>query len=371
MDKVKGPCGVFWVCGACDGRSATVSLLRRSIPNEVVNTLWQSARNHTLPHPRPCPACTHRMTEVPMTVEGHFMHLDVCTRCHFTWLDPHEFDALPKLPPPPTKPTLSPEAREKLALLEVASLREKADAQHAASGDAPSEDWKWLPGLLGMPVEMNAQPLTRIPWATWIAALLIALASGLAFFDLERVVNALGLIPAEAGRLGGATWITSFFIHGGIMHLVGNLYFFLVFGDNVEEFLGRGRFLLLLFAATLVGSLAHLLGDPRSAIPCIGASGGISGVIAYYALRFPQARIGYLTRPHYRYRRFYGHVFNRPRWVYLPAWGFFLFWLLLQFLGVWQQISGFSNVSALAHLGGAAVGLGFWVATSDLVKSRP
>jgi len=70
------------------------------------------------------------------------------------------------------------------------------------------------------------------------------------------------------------------------------LYFLIVFGDNVEDVLGKGRFLLLLLVAAIVGDVAHILAEHSSSTPCIGASGGISAVIAYYALRFPLAHIG-------------------------------------------------------------------------------
>ncbi len=90
---------------------------------------------------------------------------------------------------------------------------------------------------------------------------------------------------------------------------------------------------------------------PRGDVPSIGASGGISGLIAFYAFKFPHARLGFLLR--------FGFIFI-PKWIQFPAWCAFLFWLLLQFLGAFEQISGFSNVSSLAHLGGTAVGVALW-----------
>jgi membrane associated rhomboid family serine protease len=88
-------------------------------------------------------------------------------------------------------------------------------------------------------------------------------------------------------------------------------------------------------------------GDPRGEIPCIGASGGISGIITFYALQFPHARLGLFVRYH---------------WVNFPAWAALVLWAALQAVGVAQQLAGFSNVSALAHMGGAALGLLAWAA---------
>ena len=88
----------------------------------------------------------------------------------------------------------------------------------------------------------------------------------------------------------------------------------------------------------------------HSTAPSIGASGGISGIIAFYALEFPRARLGFLLRYYWRFG-----------WIQIPVWAAFALWILLQFFGVYAQVAGFSNVSALAHLGGTAVGLFFWL----------
>jgi membrane associated rhomboid family serine protease len=146
------------------------------------------------------------------------------------------------------------------------------------------------------------------------------------------------------------TFFSSFLLHGGILHLVGNLYFLIVFGDNVEDILGKTRYLLMIMLAAFVGDLAHILAEPSSTIPCIGASGGISAAIAYYALRFPRSHIGLIM--------FF-------RWIRLPVLVLFLLWVGEQFFGIYLQIAGFSNVSSLAHMGGAAVGFFFWFFTRN------
>jgi membrane associated rhomboid family serine protease len=167
---------------------------------------------------------------------------------------------------------------------------------------------------------------------------------------LRTAVGEFGFVPAEALRLGGLTWLTSFFLHGGILHLIGNLYFLLIFGDNVEDHLGRWRYLLLILAATLTGDLVHVLAAPQSTVPSIGASGGISGVIVFYALQFPKARLAFLFR-----------YFLYFRWLQIPAWAALVLWMLLQFFTAALQLSGLSNTAATAHLGGAAAGFLLWL----------
>jgi len=269
--------------------------------------------------------------------------LDACRTCTTVWFDPHEFDAVPE-GRVESADQLELRAREALARLQLEHLKE------TESDQAPDELWKTIPALFGFPVETQAPAVSGWPWLTWAVALAVTGVSLLAFGDLEGAVQQFGFVPAKALRYGGLTLLTSFFLHGGVFHLIGNLYFLLVFGDNVEDALGRARYALLLLGATLAGDLVHWLAAPDSAVPCVGASGGISGVIVFYALRFPQARLGVL----FRYWLYF-------RWIQMPAWVALGFWLVLQVLGVSLQLAGFSSVAATAHLGGAAAGFVAWL----------
>jgi membrane associated rhomboid family serine protease len=202
-----------------------------------------------------------------------------------------------------------------------------------------------------MPVEFDTAGQSRRPWATWTLCFLITFASAFAFTQLHEIVSRFGLIPSEATRMHGLTFLTSFFLHAGIFHLIGNMYFLFVFGDDVENFLRPFRYLLLIALSAFIGDLAHIAVNPNSQIPCIGASGGIAGVITFYALQFPQMRLGFLFR--------WGWVYFR--WIRLPAWFTLVLWILFQMIGAWEQIAGISPVSAVAHLGGAATGLVAWL----------
>jgi len=129
------------------------------------------------------------------------------------------------------------------------------------------------------------------------------------------------------------------------------MYFLLVFGDNVEDFLRPLRYLTLIALAAFIGDLAHIAVDPQSQIPCIGASGGIAGVITFYLLNFPLVRLEFLMR--------WGFVWFR--WIRLPAWSVFILWIFFQLIGALEQKAGMSSVSSFAHLGGAAVGVVAWL----------
>lgn len=356
LSRARNQLGTYWYCPGCTGRAVNLAVLRKAVAPEFVTRLWRTAVANAGRPGRSCPSCGFAMLEVPAPSAQVMLRLDVCKRCQFIWFDPHELESAPPNPEAQVSKgsestdNLPQAAREALALYEVRRLAEQAQHDDAEI----ALEWKTIPGMFGLPVEADDNQLQRAPWATWTLSLLVLVISLAALFaveDPERVMEKFGFIPAAPLRMLGLTWISSFFLHGGLLHLFGNLYFMLVFGDNVEDYLGRGRFFVLLLFATLAGHAFHTLGDPRSDIPCIGASGGISGLIAFYALKFPNARLGILLR-----------LWFRPiRWIYFPAWAGFCAWIALQFLGAWRQVAGFTNVSALAHLGGATVGFLLWV----------
>jgi membrane associated rhomboid family serine protease/Zn-finger nucleic acid-binding protein len=351
--QTREPDGVAYVCQSCGGKAIGFPLLRREITPAAARQIWGGQFGPNATEGCPCPICGSTMKQVTVMEPKGEVTLDVCTPCSFVWLDKGEAELLPEAPHVSGEidySKLPEEVREKLAMTEVAALREKAQAENPE----PDSEWKTLPALLGLPVEMDSEMVNRTPWATYIVSVVIAGVSIAAFFRLKEIVDAYGLIPAEAGRLFGFTWISSFFVHADIWHLFGNLYFLVLFGRAAEGHLGPVRWLVVLFTAALAGSALHVVGNLSSVTPSIGASGGISGIIAFYACEFPKARLGLMLR--------YFFVF---RWIVFPAWMALLFWVGLQCLLVWEEYAGISNVAALAHLGGGATGFVFWLLWRD------
>jgi membrane associated rhomboid family serine protease/Zn-finger nucleic acid-binding protein len=289
------------------------------------------------------------------------MKLDVCRRCQALWFDRSEFGRMPPVErPEAVAPTFGPEGERAIAIAQVTEMQRRHQ-EGEAIGDAPAETWKQIAGFFGLPVEMGAMGTRIRPWATWsiAAAVLLIGVVLIASNRLGSAIHAFGFIPDQAFRLGGLTWISSFFLHAGIGHLLGNLWFFWLVSDNVEDGLGRRRYGILLLTATVAGHLLHLVGDSRGGTPCVGASGGISGLMAAYVMLHPHAQIGRAW--------FWGRV-----WLRLPAWLWMAMWLILQCWLTWRQIGGFGNVSALAHLGGAAAGFAliWWWRTLDAADQR-
>jgi len=327
---------------------ASLETVRTTVPQPVAKEIWHRTLSADAASGTPCPVCTRSMTEVPLQFGSATGYLDVCKQCRFIWFDPHEYEDLPTKPgDTAAEPIELPApAKEALAMARLEALREERDQEMV---DSPPDNWWELAlGYCGMPVEYNNTDLRYSPFVTWALAATIFVVTLASFSNQKDAVTNWGLIPGMLTRHYGLTFISSFFLHGGILHMIGNLYFLLIFGDNVEDVLGRPWYILLLAVAALVGDFAHIMIDPASQTPVIGASGAISGIMVYYALRFPKARMGFLMW---------------FKWFRMPVGWMLVFWVLSQVYGVVRQISGFGNVSAAAHLGGALTGLLFWWAT--------
>ena len=139
-----------------------------------------------------------------------------------------------------------------------------------------------------------------------------------------------------------ATLITSMFVHGGIMHLVGNMLFLWVLGDNIEDAMGHKKYLAFYLLVGVISAFAHSLTDPASKIPMIGASGAISGVIGAYLVLHPKARIKVLVS-----------FFI----VWLPAYVVLGTWIGYQLFSASMDPSGISGIAWWAHIGGFFAGI--------------
>jgi len=142
---------------------------------------------------------------------------------------------------------------------------------------------------------------------------------------------------ASAPRQAFLPFFTSMFLHGGWLHLIGNMWFLWIFGDNVEDRLGHVRFLVFYVLCGLLGNLAHYALNTASHLPALGASGAIAGVLGAYVLSYPGARILVLLP-----------IFFFIQFVELPALVVLGFWFVLQFL------SGAASVVASSEGGGTA-----------------
>ena len=288
--------------------------------------------------------------------DGAEVQLDVCRNCQIIWLDAGEMERLPASASPERHPTFTPEAAEALAPLLIERERQRGEARWDYSslpgGNAPDSPLAAILTYLGFPMEENAPVIRTRPYLTWAVGLLCALATLGAIFSgvLDQAVARYGFLPADPLRAGGVTAFTSFFLHGGLLHLVFNLWFLVLIGDNCEDLLGGSRYLTLLALGSLAALAAHAALDPRADVPLVGASGGISGLLAFYALALPQVRLVVCLRLGWY-----------PFWLRMSAATAVVIWVVFQILCSLLQMNGHGSTSNLAHLGGAFAGVGAWL----------
>jgi len=156
------------------------------------------------------------------------------------------------------------------------------------------------------------------------------------YVEGEELIEVFRPRPGALGSL-----FTSMFLHGDLFHLIFNMLFLWVFGDNIEDRLGKIRFLLFYLTCGVGAALAHIVFNPDSLVPMIGASGAISGVMGAYVLLFPRNRVVAILP-----------IFFFIQLVELPAYVYLGIWFLIQLLSVGSG----SGVAFLAHIGGFALG---------------
>ena len=237
-------------------------------------------------------------------------------------------------------------------------------------------------------------PTLRTPIMTYlllgvtVAVWLLFQGAGFDTYRLAASVCNYGLVPAELTHtravgytvplgpgigcsiddlsINIATPVTSMFLHGSWGHLLGNAMFFWVFGNNVEDSMGRIRFLLFYILCGLAAAAAHILVDPTSPVPTVGASGAISGILGAYLLLYPRVHVRML---------FIFIIFFKV--FRIPAWAVLLWWFFLQVItGLPQlnqmdpEVSG--GVAVWAHVGGFVAGFALikLFENRDLVRRR-
>ena len=365
---------IGFVCPERHGIAMTLGAVRALCGSrELVNLLWHKSGESGSEGGAPCPVCGKPMSKVTLDVEGQPLELDICRRCQEVWFDPNELEMLPPKPPEPEPEKLSQTVRETLTAREPGVSRSEeryrsvsedpgffrrryfgTDYQFVYDWDDIDNPFKFVAAVLGLPVEADAPPLRRLPLVTWFLVMACIAVGALTFPHLDMYVREWGFIPAEFARKDGATWVTSMFMHGGWLHLIGNIYFLWIFGDNIEDELGKINYLGFVLLSGFFATLLHLWLNPGSVIPCVGASGFISGVIAMYAVLYPEVTI--LIHPPIGSRMDL-ILFGNRKFFGFPACLMFVLWLVYQAIMAWLDADLGGGVAYAAHLGGAIPGL--------------
>jgi len=166
--------------------------------------------------------------------------------------------------------------------------------------------------------------------------------------SLGRAVDAFtlywGLVPAA---FSWVTVLTSMFLHGGIMHVAGNMLYLWIFGDNVEDRMGHGRFLVFYLLCGTAAALAQTITQPDSVVPMVGASGAIAGVMGAYFVLYPKSRIVTLVP-----------LFFFFQVIEVPA---------ILFLGIWFLMQFISGLGSIVTVAGSTGGIAFWAHVAGFV----
>jgi membrane associated rhomboid family serine protease len=207
-------------------------------------------------------------------------------------------------------------------------------------------------------------PTRSVPVVTWsligVNAAIFLYEAGLEPQALERFVYLFGLVPARYSHPEWARWVglpvddywpflTHMFLHGGLAHLIGNMWTLWIFGDNVEDRMGRARFLLFYLLMGVAAGLTHWFTNVDSTVPTVGASGAIAGVLGAYYVLLPRSQIIVMLP-----------VLFWPFFFELPAVTYLFFWFLSQLFGGTLAGLGPSDVGGIAwwaHVGGFGAGV--------------
>ncbi len=207
------------------------------------------------------------------------------------------------------------------------------------------------------------QPRFSTPYVTYfliaLNVVIFLFEASLAPDSFKAVIFQLGMIPADVtGFLSGGSHqgavaaflpaFTSMFLHGSWMHVIGNMWFLWIFGDNIEDYLGHFKYLLFYLLCGLGAALVQVLVSPHSRVPTVGASGAIAGVLGAYFLLYPRAKV----------LIWFPILF----FFYLPAWVTLGYWFAMQFVsGAATSLVAYSEtrggVAFWAHVGGFVVGI--------------
>jgi membrane associated rhomboid family serine protease/Zn-finger nucleic acid-binding protein len=322
-------------CARCGGSFIDFGKADAVIGEQASPQNWKPEAFAQPPYASPlgCPSGHGRMWANLLAFEKRQVEVDVCPVCYGLWLDANEAPVLDDL----TKAAHADKARP-----------------GASKGTVGMVAMYLVQLATTIPIEVY-HPLKRRPILIYsLVALLIALfifeiAAIVAFGD--SVLGWIALIPANAERGAVHTLVTHAFFHGGIAHLLGNLYFLWIFGDNVEDRLGRAKFTVVYLAAAVAGGAAYWAGNIGSEGAMVGASGAIAGLMGAYFVLFPKVKL----------------------WVVLiviplkvRATWYLLVWVGMQFL---IMLDPKSHVAWLAHVGGFVAGavLAYLLKPNDII----
>ena len=289
--------------------------------------VWeQSSVTHNLgPSRLKCPEDQAHFTKYAVGFENESVEVDLCEQCSGMWLD----------------------AKEGMKLRDIVmEAGQSTETDFVSRSELPGIPSYLFQLFSGMPMEVW-NPRRQYPTVTIsLISILYAVFAVQVFVYFtggvqasQGLIEIFGLVPAQV-LVGRQLWtlVTSAFFHSGIVHILGNTYFFYVFGDNIEDTLGKRRFLILYFASAVAGSILQVAFQTDPMTPVIGASGAVAGLLGAYLVLFPRIKL-FLVLFFIRFR--------------LGVTWYLGFWVAYN---VFMALAGGEGVAWMAHIGGFIVG---------------
>jgi membrane associated rhomboid family serine protease len=310
-----------WSCLGCKGYALSAETTRALLHEKLNKWLWELAEGARIDPSIPCPGCQAAMREVVLYPSGGALRLNVCIQCKAVWLDRGEME----------------------------DIKKRASQQSWKEARVTESDHLHiLAALKQLPV-----PEDGFKWGRHTAFLsaLLLLFGVFGILQPEWALRKFSFIPEYSLQTRLHTWLACAFVHADWRHLFGNLYFLWIVGPELERALGLDRFFLI-FALSVIGGNAAVYGSHEAfSIPHLGASGGISGLMAAFTLQFPHRRISIFHWMNSNSR-------SGITGIRLPMWMAFLGFMILQIVShETQPREAMIQISYMSHIGGALTGL--------------
>jgi len=287
--------------------------------------------------PYQCPRCYTTLEEKTFNDSSELI-IEKCPACSGFFLDRGEYPKIQQL---------LKRRNQELRLIKKTTPTSKktVNSLDMVHMEAKGSGVAWFQFFTDLPLELTSRQKLFSPGVTILIMINLIVFLTSLFYGFEAWLNHFGFVPMDITKgQNFYTFITAQFTHGDIFHIIGNMYFLFVLGDDVEDKFGIFWFLLLYLLFGVAGDIGHLLSEPSSTIPAIGASGAISGVLGVYVILFPKRK--FLFR--FFYFLWWHKCFEWPAYVY------FGLWIGMQFLFAAMEVPG---VGWWAHIGGFLAGV--------------
>ena len=335
---------IYYVCPRCRACMASAAALRNwAAAPDMLNRLWQASEFSSGEDGSLCRICGNKLRQIRLetAVNGKF-EIDVCRSCQVFWFDEGELEKLPlreeQMQTPKHAPNKAIDMSKPMELPDDMPANESSDESFA----------DFLCGVMGVPVYQDAKALSKVPWLTLTLIMLCTAALCLeGYYGFDVCTKEWGFIPAHPFRHGGATLLTSAFLHISFIHFASNIYFLWLSGKLIEQELSLKTAAVVFLLSLAASKTFYLITAPNMNIPCVGASGFISGFMGCCAVLYPAYKLSFLIRS--------VKWTSTPAWIELPFWFCFAVWFIIQTAMVFVGSDG--QVAFTSHIGGSVAGI--------------